>query len=277
VGLLVTLLAAGGVADPVNSLRRAIARVERNDLRTEVEVFDGSEIGQLQAGFNHMVARLRERERLQDLFGRHVGHDVARIALERGVDRGGELRQIAVIFVDLIGSTRLAATRPPMQVVCMLNDFFAVVVQVITKHGGWINKFEGDAALAVFGAPLEMPGACSRAMAAASELASRLESEITEVKAAIGVSAGQAVAGNIGAENRFEYTVIGDPVNEAARLSELAKSTTGRVLASGTVLDAAGPAEAARWCLDGEATVRGRTEPTRLAVPRVSADRPSTP
>ena len=277
VGLLITLLAAGGVADPVNSLREATARVERNDLRAEVPVFDGSEIGHLQAGFNHMVAGLRERERLRDLFGRHVGYDVARTALERGVELGGELRQVAVIFVDLIGSTRLAATRPPMQVVGLLNGVFAVVVQVISKHGGWINKFEGDAALAVFGAPLAMTGACTRALAAASELAGRLESEIPAVKAAVGVSAGQAVAGNIGAENRFEYTVIGDPVNEAARLTELAKSTPGRVLASGTVLDAADPAEVTRWRLEGEATMRGRTEPTGLAVPRVSASRVGSP
>ncbi len=273
VGLLVTLLAAGQVADPINSLRHATARVERGDLRAEVLVSDGSEIGQLQAGFNHMVGGLRERERLQDLFGRHVGRDVARIALERGVDLGGELRRVAVIFVDLIGSTRLAATRPPMQVVSLLNDFFAVVVQVVGKHGGSINKFEGDAALAVFGAPLDMPGACSGALAAACEMARRLESEVPGVTAAIGVSAGEAVAGNIGAENRFEYTVIGDPVNEAARLTELAKSTDGRVLASGTVLDGADAAEAANWRPNGEATVRGRTEPTRLAVPRAAADR----
>lgn len=273
VGLLITLLAAGGVADPINSLREAITRVEHGDLRAEVPVFGGSEIGQLQAGFNHMVGRLRERERLQDLFGRHVGHDVARIALERGVELGGERRRVAVIFVDLIGSTRLAATRPPEQVVALLNDVFAVVVQVIGSHGGWINKFEGDAALAVFGAPLDMAGSCTRALAAAGELARRLECEVPGVKAAIGVSAGQAVAGNIGAENRFEYTVIGDPVNEAARITELAKTSPGRIVASGTVLDAADPAEAAKWRLHGEATVRGRTEPTRLAVPREVARR----
>lgn len=277
VGLLVTVLAARAVADPVDSLRQAVTRVERGDLRAEVPVYDGSEIGQLQAGFNHMVAGLRERELIQDLFGRQVGEDVARLALERGVELGGELRRIAVIFVDVVGSTRLAATQPPMRVVSLLNDFFAVVVSTVGGHGGWINKFEGDAALAVFGAPLDLPDACTRALAAARELARRLESEVPDVGAAIGVSAGQAVAGHIGAENRFEYTVIGDPVNEAARLTELAKKTPGRVLASGAVLAAADPAETARWRDDGEATVRGRTRPTRLAVPHADpepAERP---
>jgi adenylate cyclase len=275
VGLLVTLLAARAVADPIESLRQAIARVEREDLRAEVPVYDGSEIGQLQAGFNHMVVGLRERELLQDLFGRQVGQDVARLALERGVELGGELREIAVIFVDLIGSTRLAATRPPMEVVSLLNDFFAVVVQAVGKYGGWINKFEGDAALAVFGAPVDVPDARTGALATARELARRLEREVPELNAAVGVSAGQAVAGHIGAEKRFEYTVIGDPVNEAARLSELAKDTPGRVLASGDVVDAADPAEAARWRSNGQTTVRGRTRPTRLAVPRVVTDGPA--
>lgn len=267
VGLLVTVLAARAVADPIDSVRRAIIQVENNDLRTEVPVYDGSEVGQLQAGFNHMVAGLRERELLQDLFGRQVGQDVAKIALERGVELGGEVRRIAVIFVDLIGSTRLAATRPPMEVVSILNEFFAVVVQTVAKHGGWINKFEGDAALAVFGAPLDLPDTCTRALGAARELAHRLDTDVGEVRAAIGVSAGEAVAGHIGAENRFEYTVIGDPVNEAARLSELAKTVPERVLASGAALDGADAAEKAKWRIDGEVTVRGRTQPTRIAVP----------
>ncbi|NEA25799.1 adenylate/guanylate cyclase domain-containing protein, partial [Actinomadura bangladeshensis] len=89
-------------------------------------------------------------------------------------DLGGELREVAVIFVDIIGSTRLAADRPPAEVVRLLNDFFAVVVEVIGAHGGWINKFEGDAALAIFGAPLALDGAPGRALAASRELARRL-------------------------------------------------------------------------------------------------------
>ncbi|REE99377.1 adenylate/guanylate cyclase domain-containing protein [Thermomonospora umbrina] len=267
VGGAVTYLAARATADPVNSVRRALTRVDRGDLNVTVPVYDGSEIGRLQAGFNHMASALREREVLRDLFGRQVGEDVARIALQRGVRLGGETRQVAVLFVDLIGSTRLAATHPPEHVVTLLNDFFAVVVQVIGKHGGWINKFEGDAALAVFGAPLDLPNERTHALAAARELARRLDTDVPRLRAAIGVSAGEAVAGHIGAEKRFEYTVIGDPVNEAARLTDLAKTTPARVLASGTALDAADPTEAAHWHVTDEVIVRGRTRPTRIATP----------
>jgi len=82
---------------------------------------------------------------------------VAKQALEIGTDLGGEAREVAVLFVDLVGSTRLAVNRRPAEVVHLLNEFFRVVVDVVTEHGGFVNKFEGDAALVVFGAPLEHP------------------------------------------------------------------------------------------------------------------------
>src|SRR3712207_4884738 len=103
----------------------------------------------LQAGFNEMMRGLRERGELRDLFGRHVGADVARRAIEKGVNLGGESRDIAVLFVDIIGSTSLAEERPPEEVVATLNRFFEVVIDVVHEYDGWINKFEGDAALAV--------------------------------------------------------------------------------------------------------------------------------
>jgi adenylate cyclase len=149
----------------------------------------------------------------------------------------------------------------------LLNRFFTVVVEVVRAHGGLVNKFEGDAALAIFGAPVEQPDAPTRALAAARELSSRLRAELPELRAGIGVSSGSAVAGNVGAAERYEYTVIGDPINEAARLTELAKRRPAGVLASEAILASADPAEADRWRRDGEVTLRGRTEPTRLAEP----------
>jgi adenylate cyclase len=131
VGLLSVWIAARSVADPVVEVRGALAEVEGGNLEAEVRVAEGNEIGLLAAGFNRMVAGLRERERLRDLFGRHVGEDVARRALERGVELGGEVRTCAVLFVDLVGSTGLAASRPPAEVVALLNRFFCLVVEVV--------------------------------------------------------------------------------------------------------------------------------------------------
>lgn len=267
-GLLLVLLYARAAAAPVESVRSALARVEAGDLDTEVAVYDGSELGMLQAGFNRMAAGLRERERMRDLFGRHVGQDVAREALERGVELGGETRDVGILFVDLVGSTELAASRPPTEVVGLLNEFFGIVVSVVDEHGGWVNKFEGDAALAVFGAPADRPDAAACALAAARTLGARRESELPQAQAGIGVSAGEVVAGHIGDETRHEYTVIGDPVNEAARLTELAKSTPSRVAAAGRAVDAAGSEEAGHWALGDEVQLRGRSEPSRLATPK---------
>jgi adenylate cyclase len=217
-----------------------------------------------------MAAGLRERERLRDLFGRHVGPDVARRALEAGVELGGEVREAAVLFVDVIGSTKLATELEPQEVVKRLNVFFGIVLAVVNEHGGWINKFEGDAALCVFGVPTPLEDAAGSALAAARELCLRLEAE-SPLEASIGVSAGEVVAGNIGAAERFEYTVIGDPVNEAARLTTAAKQHQPRLLASGRALGRAAPEEAANWRLDGEMTLTGRSEPTVLAQPAVLA------
>ena len=264
-GLAIAMLSARAIADPVVSVREALQRVEEGDLDVEVPVYDGSEVGQLQAGFNRMVEGLRERERIQDLFGRHVGKDVARAALEQEVELGGETREVAVLFVDIVGSTELASTRPATEVVEVLNGFFGTVVEVVRKHGGWINKFEGDAALAVFGAPVPLDDHAGQALAAARELHDRLRG-VEEVEAGIGVSAGEVVAGNIGEEQRFEYTVIGDPVNEAARLTELAKERGG-VLASEAALERAGSEESPHWRMDGSVELRGRGKQTQLAVP----------
>ena len=239
VGFLITWLTARSVAGPVISVRRALARVEEGDLETEVPVYDGSELGLLQAGFNTMASGLRERERMRDLFGRHVGQDVAQAALGEEVELGGEAREIAALFVDVVGSTKLASERPPDEVVSLLNDFFSVVVEVIDAHGGLVNKFEGDAALAIFGAPIPRADWADRALAAGRELGGRLETEVPGLEAGIGISGGEAVAGNVGAEHRFEYTVIGDPVNEAARLTELAKDLPGHVAASAALVERA--------------------------------------
>jgi adenylate cyclase len=246
--------------------------VQSGDQDVEVDVYDGSEIGLLQAGFNRMVSGLKEREELRDLFGRQVGEDVARQALERGITLGGEELEVAVLFIDLVGSTEIAHQRPPTEVVELLNDFFCVVVDVVDEHGGTVNKFIGDAALVVFGAPLPHDDAAGAALAAARTLRERLSDAVPHLDIGIGVSAGTAVAGNIGAQQRFEYTVIGDPVNEASRLTELAKQHDGRVLASHAALDRAGDDdERSRWDAVGEETLRGRAEPTRLAAPSAAA------
>ncbi|GAA1567005.1 adenylate/guanylate cyclase domain-containing protein [Kribbella hippodromi] len=265
-GCLLTWLSAKSVVAPVRSVRDALTLIGDGRLDVSIPVFDGTELGSLQAGFNRMAAGLRERERIRDVFGRYVGPGVVKEALSS--DRlGGEERYVAVLFVDLVGSTELASNRPPTEVVKLLNRFFAIVVDEVDRNGGFVNKFAGDAALAIFGAPAELADPAGSALSAGRELARRLGAELPEATAGLGVTAGIVVAGTVGDVRRHEYTVIGDPVNEAARLSELAKTAPGRLIASMAAVSEAGSAEAGQWRESELVTVRGRSVPTRLAVP----------
>ncbi|MBY6412925.1 adenylate/guanylate cyclase domain-containing protein [Rhodococcus sp. BP-252] len=267
-GLLLTLLGGFATTAPINNVRSGMAEVERGNLDVQLAVYDGTELGELQSGFNRMAEGVRDREKIRDLFGRHVGQEVAEAALTKNPELGGEEREIAVFFIDLVGSTELAASRPPTEVVELLNRFFDVVVDEVDEHGGFINKFEGDAALAIFGAPGDLEDHCGSALAAARTISTRLLDEVPECSAAVGVASGRAVAGNVGAKSRFEYTVIGDPVNEAARLSELAKNSPGAILASKNTVDHASASEAARWKFGDSVTLRGRSAETVLACPK---------
>jgi class 3 adenylate cyclase len=265
-GLPTMLLTSRSISDPICEVVDAMAEVEQGRFDTEVEMFERSEIGRLQGGFNKMVAGLAERERVRDLFGRHVGANVARRAIEEGASMSGGVEEAAILFIDLTGSTELAASRPPQQVAEVLNDFFRIVVNAVDERDGMINKFQGDAALAIFGAPFHRDDAASAALATARALGEQLR-ELPVVDFGIGVSAGPVFAGNIGAENRYEYTVIGDPVNEAARLADLAKTSDRRTLCSSAALDRAEQAERSHWSAKGSEVLRGRSEATEISAP----------
>lgn len=264
-GLRSLILTSMSISDPVQEVVQAMAEVERGHIDRSVEVYEWSEIGRLQRGFNSMVAGLRERDRLRDLFGRHVGEDVVRRAVEENESLSGDEREVAVLFIDLVGSTRLAATHEPAEVAELLNDFFRIVVAAVDQRHGLINKFQGDAALAVFGAPLRVTDPASAALTTARELLTDLRR--LQLDFGIGVSAGPVFAGNIGAENRYEYTVVGDAVNEAARLADRAKEFRARALCSGTALERASEAERRCWTAQGSETLRGRSAPTEIWAP----------
>jgi adenylate cyclase len=274
VGLVLTSISARSVTDPLDELRQGLERVEAGDLDAHIPVDDGGELGELEAGYNRMLSGLRERDRLADLFGRHVGVDVARRAIEQGVALGGQLRDMSILFVDMIGSTNLAVRRDPDEVVELLNAFFGVIVTVVEDNHGSVNRFDGDGALCTFGALEEDRMHATNALTAARELNTALRvlgATHPEIRAGIGVSSGLAVAGNIGARQRVEYTVIGDPVNEASRLTDLAKGYASCVLASSrAVFGAIGP-EQERWDYVGAIALRGRDELTETYEPAPTA------
>lgn len=269
-GFAATWLLVSALLAPVYSVRWAMEDLAGGDLDARVEVFDGTELGQLQRGFNRMAEMIRERQRLRELFVRHVGSQVAKAAEIQEPHLGGDATYVGVLFVDLIGSTRLASTRPAREVVETLNAFFEVVVDRVESHGGLLDKFQGDAALAVFGAPAPIADPATAVLASARDLARALPELVPDCQAGIGVSYGEVVAGYVGSATRFEYTVIGDAVNEAARLCEMAKEHPTRVLASEAALRVAADPEAERWTTGGTVELRGRSTPTTLAWPAAS-------
>jgi class 3 adenylate cyclase len=264
-GMRAMILVASSISDPIHDVVAAMAEVERGHLGNKIEVYERSELGQLQSGFNRMVSGLQERDRLRDLFGRHVGEEVVRRAIEEHESVSEDEREVAILFIDLVGSTQLATKREPHQVAAVLNDFFRIVVAQVDKREGLINKFQGDAALAVFGAPLRIDDPATAALATARALADELR--LLLVDFGIGVSAGPVFAGNIGAENRYEYTVVGDAVNEAARLADRAKDFESRVLCSSAAIERADQAEQRSWKLQCSEMLRGRSELTQISAP----------
>ena len=266
VGSAVALFAARTVADPLRSLRAGLAAVEEGDLGTRVPVDSVGEIAEVQSGFNEMVAGLRERERMRGVFARHVGAEVAEHALTTDFTDVGEVRSASALFIDVIGSTGLSERVGAERVVHTLNTFFDRVVHTVAAEGGVVNKFQGDGALCIFGAPLDQPDHAERALRTARCLREAV-SEIGDIAAAIGVGSGEVVAGYIGAQDRYEYTIIGDPVNEAARLSDQAKLRPGLVLAAASALAAAG-VEAENWTSAGQIQLRGKAAPTDTFEPR---------
>jgi adenylate cyclase len=231
VGFLITFLFARSTADPILSVRRALGRVEEGDLDVEVAVYDGSELGLLQAGFNRMAEGLRERERIRQAFGTYVDHHVAERILEEGTSLEGEEVDVTLMFLDIRDFTAYAARSDAQDVVATLNRLFERAVSIVHEHGGHVDKFIGDGLLAVFGAPRREQRHADRALAAALALGDAVQEEFGgEIEVGVGLSSGPVVAGNVGGAGRLDFSVIGDAVNVAARAEAATRETGDRIL-----------------------------------------------
>lgn len=263
VGLLAVTLAARTTADPIGSVRRGLEKVQTGEFDVRVPVYDGSQVGQLQLGFNRMAAGLAERERIREAFGTYVDPDVADHILSEGTDLAGEEVEVTIMFIDVRDFTGFAEHHPAPEVVAALNHLFEVIVPIIHDHGGRVDKFVGDGLMAVFGAPNRQSDHANRALAAALEITTALERSDLDLVVGIGLNSGPVVAGNIGGAGRFEFGVIGDPVNVAARVEAATRQTGDAILV----------AERTRELLDGShpqltrrdgVTLKGKREPVEV-------------
>ena len=222
---------------------------------------------QLRRQFEASILAATGRDRITSLFGQHVSPQVVERLMAGGATSQSEIRRVAVMFVDFRSFTAGASTRTPREVVDRLDGAFAVLVDILDRHGGIVNKFLGDGFLALFGAPLDAPDAAHRAVAAAREMlaANAHANEATHwpLRIGIGIHFGEVVAGNIGSPRRKEYTVIGDTVNFASRLEALNKELDSQLLISAEVRAVLG--EDCRDAVSrGDVAVRGYDRPVTV-------------
>jgi adenylate cyclase len=221
---------------------------------------------QLRRQFEASIAASGARDRVTNLFGQHVSPQVVERLLAAGAGGASEVRHVAIMFVDFRNFTGAARLRTPREVVDRLDGVFAVLVDILDRHHGIVNKFLGDGFLALFGAPIEDPDAARRAVAAAREMLEAMERNNAgndwQLRIGIGIHMGNVVAGNVGSPRRKEYTVIGDTVNFAARLETLNKEFGSQLLISADIRDALSEA-----CSDAESLG---------AVPIKGYDQPQT-
>jgi adenylate cyclase len=232
ISLELTLLVTRSVIQPVDALLKATEAVKRGDLDARVPITSGDEMGQLAGSFNEMMHGLSEREALREAFGAYVDPDVAQRVLEQGGELiEGQEREVTVMILDVRDFTEFAQRSSARETVTFLNDLFGIVVPCVVEHGGHANKFLGDGLLAVFGAPDRLPDHADRAVAAAGDIALKLEERFgDDVQFGIGINSGPVVVGSVGGGGRLEFAVIGDPVNVAARVEHLTRETGDVVL-----------------------------------------------
>jgi adenylate cyclase len=225
---------------PIRDLAAGTERVASGDYRQRVPVVQDDDLGALTASFNRMQAGLAERQRLQAAFGTYVDPALAARLLEQGDDVfTGERREVTVMFVDIRDFTPFAEANTAEDTVTRLNALFEIVVPAVVNAGGHVNKFLGDGALAVFGAPNDLADHADAAVTAAVTI-HRLVAERFggQLRIGIGINTGVVIAGTIGGGGKLEFTLIGDTVNVAARVEQLTKTTGDAILFTQQCVDA---------------------------------------
>ncbi|MDA8132640.1 MAG: adenylate/guanylate cyclase domain-containing protein [Elusimicrobia bacterium] len=261
-----------GIQRPINGLIERIRRLASGDF-TKTRIYYSDEIARLKAGFNEMSDGLKERQELQDTFGKYMSIEIARELIKnRRVDLGGETIEAAVMFCDIRNFTTLSESMSAAGVVEFLNNYFRYIAPAITLHNGVINKFIGDAVMAVYtprlGSSDYAADAVRSALAMRRALAEFNASGKApgEIRFGIGIHSGKVVAGNIGTFSRLEYTFIGDTVNSASRLQAKTKDYATDIVISAVAMEKAKGSIGASAAFQplGKVSLKGKAEMIEL-------------
>jgi adenylate cyclase len=235
------------VSKPIALLARAtqeVAAGRYDKVVLAVETDQKDEVGVLSRSFQNMVEGLKEREKIRGVLNKVVSKDIADEILQGNIHLGGEERISTVLFVDIRGFTKMTEHLAPHEVIALLNEFMTKMSLFIDKEGGVIDKYIGDAIMALYGAPIQQEDSAWRAIKTAIGMTQSMQEWNVEraklglqpIASGVGIHTGPVVAGNMGAESRLNYTVVGANVNLAARLCDMAKPM--QILTTDATLDA---------------------------------------
>lgn len=265
------------ILNPLKNLTEASKRIQNGDYKSRVGIVTSDELGALADSFNDMADSLAEKEFMRDTFGKIVDPEVRDYLMSGsgkeslGAALGGETREVTVLFCDIRSFTAMSEKMEASEVVQLLNKYFTALGKCIAAHHGIINKYIGDAIMAIFGAPVQSENSARDAFLAALDMRKALvevnedfkKEGFPEVHFGIGIHTGPVFAGTIGAENRMEYTVIGDTVNTASRLESLCKTYTKDLILSEASAEKLGK-ESEGLSFVAEAEIRGKSQPMKL-------------
>ncbi len=260
------------LTSPIEKLAELIKVVSKGnfDVKARSQVRSHDEVGDLAEAFDQMTVGLKERDKVKSLFSKFHGSSVADDLINNDIGVGGQNKAVVVFFSDIRGFTAFSENRKPEEVVAMLNEYFAVMVGIINRQGGVVDKFIGDAIMAIWGAPKTTPQDASQAVRACLEMRKALN-KLNEKRIArgegpimigMGLHAGNAISGTIGSDERMEYTVIGNTVNTASRIEASTKAFGSDLLVTDDVIAKVGDDFIFEFA--GAAEVKGRTEAIKM-------------
>lgn len=267
-----SMMIARTITRPVSALVKFTRQVEKGDYSQIADIPQKDEIGGLAMSFNYMVKGLAERDKVRSLLGKTVSSAVAEELLSKGIELGGEERVVTILFSDVRNFTALCENRPPKEILMLLNIYLTKISAVIDAHGGVVDKYIGDAVMALFGAPLARPDDPIRAVETAFGMQSELaalnlelrDMNMPQLEIGIGINTDLVVAGNMGSQTRLNYTVLGDGVNLASRLEGLTKRYAVPIIVSETTMTAV--REYVYRELD-KVRVKGKSVPVKIYEP----------
>ena len=276
IAFIITSCISRLILNPLKKLTDAAERIQSGEYKTRVEIVTADELGDLADSFNDMSVSLAEKEFMRDTFGKVVDPEVRDYLMSGagsaslGAALGGETREVTVLFCDIRSFTAMSEKMEASAVVQLLNKYFTALGKCITAHHGIINKYIGDAIMAIFGAPVNSENSALDAFEAAIDMRKALESVnkelkedgLPELRFGIGIHTGSVFAGTIGAASRMEYTVIGDTVNTASRLESLCKTYSTDLLVSEA--SACKLSDKEKLSFVADAQIRGKSEPMKV-------------